>query len=95
MSKNYSQTERKYWLEIKAQGKNRFIWREILGSLLIWLVVLPAMELFGGHQHPFSGQFLLIWFVLLPIFIVEGYLAGGWKWKDLEKKYPENSPRWE
>jgi hypothetical protein len=96
MSKNSSQTERKYWLQIKEKGKNRFIWREMLGSLLFWFVVPPAVELLGGYQQAFSGQFFLIWFLVLPIFLVGGYLTGGWRWKDLEKKYPENSlPPWE
>jgi hypothetical protein len=88
--------ERDAWLQVRERGKGRFIWREMLGSLLMWLVVPPAVELFGGHEHRFSGQFFLIWFVLLPIFVVEGYLSSGWKWKDQEKKYPEdNLPPWE
>ena len=87
---------RKYWQQIRAQGKHRFIWREMIGTLVIWLVVLPVVEWYGGHEHPFSGQFFLIWFLLLPIFLAEGYLRGGWKWKDLEKKYPEDRlPPWE
>jgi len=96
MSKNYNQLERKAWLQSREQGKSRFLWREVLGSVVTWLVVLPAVEFFGDHQHRFSGEFFLIWFVLLPIFLLGGYLSGGWKWKDLEKKYPEDSlPPWE
>jgi hypothetical protein len=29
--------------------------------------------------------------IILPIFLLGGYLTGSWKLKDLEKKYPENS----
>jgi hypothetical protein len=27
--------------------------------------------------------------VMLPVFLLGGYLSGNWKWSDLEKKYPE------
>jgi hypothetical protein len=83
-----NQAQRKNWLERKARGKRRFIWREAIGSILIWLVVPPAVQVFD-HGHLFSRQFLVIWFVMLPIFLLGGYLTGSWRWKDLEKKYPE------
>jgi hypothetical protein len=94
MFKSHSQAQineaqRKYWLDAKARGRTRFIWRDAIGSILIWLIVLPAVEVFGNHGHLFSLQFVVIWLIMLPIFLVGGYLAGSWKWKDLEKKYPE------
>jgi hypothetical protein len=94
MSKSYSQAQineaqRKYWRDAKERGKTRFIWRETIGSLLIWLIVLPVVQVFGNHGQLFSLQFAVIWLATLPIFILGGYLTGNWKWKDLEKKYPE------
>lgn len=87
MFKRYSQaqmneTQRKYWLDAKARGKTRFIWREAIGSILIWLIVLPAVQVFANHGHFFSLQFVVIWFIMLPIFLLGGYLTGSWKWKD-------------
>ena len=81
--------QRKNWLECKARGKTRFICREAIGSILIWLIVLPAVQVFEYHGHLFSPQFLVVWFITLPIFLSGGYLTGSWRWKDLEKKYPE------
>jgi hypothetical protein len=46
------------------------------------------VEVFGNHGHPSSLQFVVIWVIMLPIFLLGGYLTGSWKWKDLEKKYP-------
>jgi hypothetical protein len=81
--------QRKHWLDAKACGKTRFIWREEIGSILIWLIVLPAVQVFGNHGRLFSLQFVGIWLIMLPIFLLSGYLTGSWKWKDLERKYPE------
>jgi hypothetical protein len=92
MSKGYASLERKYWLQTKARGKNRFIWREALFSLPIWLVVVVGVPTFTGNPHSFSVRSALFTgLIILPIFLLGGYLTGSWKWKDLEKKYPENS----
>jgi hypothetical protein len=84
-----NEAQRKYWLDAKARGKTRFILRESMVNILIWLVVLPAVEVFGNHEHLFSLRFLVIWLVMLPIFLLGGYLTGSWRWKELERKYPE------
>jgi hypothetical protein len=94
MFKNHSQAQineaqRKYWLYAKARGRTRFILRDAIGSILIWQIVLPAVQVLGNHGHLFSRQFVVIWPFMLPIFLVGGYLTGSWKWKDFEKKYPE------
>jgi hypothetical protein len=96
MSKNFAQAERKYRLQTKARGKRWFLWREVIGSLLFWLIIEPAVEAFGGHAHPFSVGFFFIWLVLLPIFVLGGYLTGSWRWNDFERKYLEDGlPPWE
>jgi hypothetical protein len=84
-----NQVERKYWLEAQARGKIRFIWREAILGILIWLIVLPAVEVFENHGHLFSLQFVVIWLIILPIVLLGSYLTGSWRWKDFEKKYPE------
>ena len=81
--------QRKAWLDAKARGKTRFVWREAIGSILIWLVVPPAVQMLQHHGQLFSRQFLIVWFSILPIFQLGGYLTGNWKWKDLEQQYPE------
>jgi len=97
MSKSYASLERKYWLQTKARGKNRFIWREELFSLLIWLAVVVGVPALGDHPHSFPVRStVLTGLIILPIFLLGGYLTGSWKWKELEKKYPENNlPPWE
>jgi hypothetical protein len=94
MLKSYSQTQisegqRKYWLDAKAKGKTRFILREAIGTILLWLIVLPSVQVFANHKPLFSLQFVVIWISVLPIFLLGGYLTGSWRWKDLERKYPE------
>jgi hypothetical protein len=54
MLRSYAPAERKYWLQTKRRGKNRFIWREVLGGLLIWLIVIPVVEMLGDRPHSFS-----------------------------------------
>ena len=84
-----NEAQRKFWADAKARGKTWFIWREATGSILIWLVVLPFVWVFGSHGQLLTQKFVVIWLIMLPIFLLGGYLAGSWKWKDLEKKYPE------
>jgi len=97
MSKSYASLDRKYWLQTKAKGKRRFIWREVLFSLLICLVVVVGVPALEGHTRSFSVQSAILTVaVMLPICLLGGYLTGSWKWKELEKKYPDNSlPPWE
>ena len=91
MFKSSPEANRKYWLHSKAQGKSRFIWREgVLPTLLTWFVVVPVVEIFGDHARSFSLRTTaLIGVVTLPIMLFGGYLTGGWRWKDFEKKFPE------
>jgi hypothetical protein len=86
---------REYWLRTKEQGKSRFIWRQMLASLLLWLLLTPTVEVFAV---PVSSVRLIVFtsLITLPIFLLGGYLEGRWKWTDLEKKYPaETLPPWE
>lgn len=89
-----SQIERKQWLETKAAGKARFVRRGMLGSLVIGLVVLVGLALFDS-SHSFSES-VVPSLVMLPIFLLGGYLTAVWQWQDFEKKHPEDElPPWE
>jgi hypothetical protein len=85
-----NELEREHWCEVRARGKTRFVWREATLAILIWLVALPAVQIFEYHGHLLSRQFLTVWFLLLPISLLGGYLGGIWKWQDLQKKFPES-----
>jgi hypothetical protein len=82
------ETKRTYWLRRKAQGRLRFIRREAIGSLLIWLVVVPTAQLVNNRARLFTRDFFLSWLVTLPLALLAGYLVGRWRWKELEEKYP-------
>ena len=95
-----NELKRKYWLQSKERGKSRFIWREgILPTLLTSYIGVVAVAVLGNHQHSFSasvGSIAPAALVFFPICLLGGYLAGRWKWSDLQKKYPESSlPPWE
>jgi hypothetical protein len=65
-----NEAERKIWLDAKARGKTRFVWRDAIGSIVIWLVVLPAVQVLQYHGQLFSSQFLIVWLIMLPIFLL-------------------------
>lgn len=89
-----SQIERKQWLAAKAAGKARFVRRGIVGSLVSGLVVLLGLALFDP-SHSFRESIVPA-LVMLPIFLLGGYLTAVWQWQDFEKKYPEDRlPPWE
>ena len=88
---------RAHWLQTKELGKTRFIWRQVLFSLLSWLTLMPALYWLEGHQLYSSVRSeIFAGLIMPPIFLLGGYLEGLWRWTDLEKKYPADSlPPWE
>jgi hypothetical protein len=88
---------RSYWLQTKQRGRTRFVWREVRASLLFWLILMPALDALVDHP-PFRSfrLMVLIDLMMIPIFVIGGYLERRWKWNNLEKKYPDGSlPPWE
>jgi hypothetical protein len=78
-----------HWLETKARGKRQFIRLSVLRSLIFWAILVPVL---GVANHPLLSSLrweIYMGLILLPIFLLDGYLAGGWQWKDLEKKFLE------
>jgi hypothetical protein len=88
-----NQIERNHWFDLKAAGKARFVRREMLGSLVTGLCVLAVLEL-SDPSHYFRES-IVVFLVMLPIFLLGGYLTAVWQWQDFEKKYPEDQlPPW-
>jgi hypothetical protein len=77
------------WLDTKARGKNRFIRLSMLRSFMFWGIVISGLGFLDRSRMSSLRSELYLDLILLPIFLLEGYLAGGWQWKDLEKKFPE------
>ena len=82
--KKYNEAERLYWAQTRAQGKSRFIFREMVLNIILCTVVL------GFTERPASVQSIAsLAVIMLPFFLLGGYLSAKWKWSDFEKKYPE------
>lgn len=85
---------REAWLQAKALGKRRFISREMLWSLPLWFAIafgVPAIDAYRNHSHISLQSIAFIGLIILPVYLLGAYLTAGWKWKDLEKKYPEDN----
>jgi hypothetical protein len=92
MSKSYASMEREHWLQTRTRGRSRFIWRQVLSTLLLGLIVVLGVEALRVRPHPFSlRSTILTSLLMLPIFLLGGYLTGRWKWQDLEKKYSRDN----
>ncbi len=91
MFNRYNEAERKCWLQTKAQGRNRFIWREVLGNILMWLVIVPVVA-FGDRPHSFSERSTAFFgLIMLPIFIFGGYLSWQVEIERFRAEVPPNS----
>lgn len=85
--KKYNEAERLYWAQTRAQGKRRFIFREMVLNIILWLGITVVV---GFTERPASVQSVTSLAVItLPFFLLGGYLSAKWKWSDFEKKYPE------
>jgi hypothetical protein len=82
MAYSYAQAEREWWLRVKAHGKKQFFLHQFLEILFAWLLILIVLSTRDSFQ-------LAVLLGLLPILFLWGYLRGRWRWKDLEKKYPD------
>jgi hypothetical protein len=55
----------------------------------MWFFVTSGVALFID-KHPFAPFDIFIYLIMLPIWLVGGYLNGVWRWKELAKKYSES-----
>ena len=83
MSRRYAELESQSRLMTDETGRSRFIWRRMLYSLAFWLILMPLLDLLVFKTDPLSLQNIVIDFILLPVYLLGGYLEGKWKWQDL------------
>lgn len=68
----------------------------MLGTLVNGVIILLVLGLLDrSRSHSVKTDFLTS-LIMLPIFLLGGYLTAHWQWQDLQKKYPEDRlPPWE
>jgi hypothetical protein len=66
---------------IIANGKSRFIRREVGFSVVFFATLLSFLYFFSGKTR--SG--IIACLLVLPIGILGGYLHAIWKWQDITK----------
>jgi hypothetical protein len=88
--RNMDEERRQAWLQIKAKGKKRYIWRTgVMGwGLSVFAIFTPVMLIFGPRTHQLSmaeivGTTILSFFV----WMVAGYFFGLSMWKTFDNKY--------
>ena len=70
-----TETEREHWIRIMARGRGPFILRHgIIPTLVIGFVVLLGLQFLPGRGS--LSATLLVASIMLPIFLLGGYLEG-------------------
>ena len=87
--KKHNEAERAYWAETRAQGKKRFMFREMVFNIILWLAITVIVGFTDRPQPNTVRSVASLAIVTLPIFLLGGYLSAKWKWSDFEKKHPE------
>ena len=86
--KNIEALERTNWEYIKARGKRRFVRQEILFTTLLGFGVTLIVQLVDHGTRAFSlRETITLGLMVLPIWLLGGYLSAVWKWRGFEKKY--------
>ena len=90
LTQDQEEQRRQAWLNIKAKGKRRYIWRTgVIGwGLSVFAIFTPTTLIFGPRTHQLSiteivAETMLSFFV----WMVAGYFFGLWMWKTFDKKY--------
>lgn len=82
--------EREYLRELKVKGKSHLLKQELLSNLVLWFVIMVGTGWVDSpHLKTLAHYFLFPGSVMLPIFLLYGYLNAGWRWKDLSRKFPD------
>jgi hypothetical protein len=90
LSPDKEQQRRQAWLQIKAKGKKRYVWRTgVMGwGLPVFAIFTPLMLILGPRTHQLSNAEIAgTTIISLLIWIVGGYLFGLSMWKTLDKRY--------
>jgi hypothetical protein len=62
----------------------------MLGSFVTGIALLLGLALLDrSPSHSVKTDFLTS-LVMIPIFLLGGYLTAHWQWQDLQKKHPED-----
>lgn len=86
MFRRNPELEQEHAVRMMARGKDAFIWRQgIFPTLVNGYLVVLVLQFWPERSSLLEA--LIIASIMLPIFLVGGYLKGRWKWEDLEKKY--------
>jgi len=84
------EAERAHWVQVKAKGRSRFILRNFVGSLGVWLGAVAVAQMAGGLRGKHDVRAIAIVAIcLLLIAVLGAYLNANWKWKDLAAKFPD------
>lgn len=81
---------REAWLQIKAMGKRRYVWRVgvLRWGLVVFAIWTPLMLMVGPRTHKLSsGEIAAVIIVSLFLWTVGGYVFGNWMWRMMESKY--------
>jgi hypothetical protein len=96
MLRRYTRAERnlamrKYWLQVRAQGKKGLIRSELLLGFLIWIFICPVMDLWKSHGRLANTLTTIeVWLAVLFLCLLGSYLTAKWRWDDFEKKHPDD-----
>lgn len=68
----------------------------MLGSFVNGLVILLGLAwLDRSPSHSLKTDFMTS-LIMLPLFLLGGYLTAHWQWQDLQKEYSEDRlPPWQ
>jgi len=81
-SHKIEQLERENRRRIIANGKSRFIRREVGFSVVFFVLLMSFLYFFFERTR--SG--LIACLVVIPIGILGGYLHATWKWQDIKNQ---------
>lgn len=62
----------------------------MLGSFVTGIALLLGLPLLDRSPAHSVKTDLLTSLIVLPIFLLGGYLTAHWQWQDLQEKYPKD-----
>jgi len=88
--RNVEEERRQAWLQIRAKGKRRYIWRDgVMGwGLPVFAIFTPLMLIFGPSTHQLSmAEIVGTTIFSFLVWLVGGYFFGVWMWNTFDNKY--------
>ena len=77
--------EWEYAQQAIANGRARFIRRELVGQLVMFVALMIGLYALDALHREARNTFFAV-AILLPVWILGGYLQAIWKWKDILRK---------